>query len=145
MSARFRSSANLSLGDVAILKNMGRDEVIRIDRITQRDRAMPFDYEGRSWSARLGIVQVIGERAEFEVLVLQFTQAGYILIRIAVRNYSLHSRSGELHEGDEIQSNTSTFTEIPTRIAIILTNDSRILFGDADNPIFAPNQPATED
>ena len=144
MQARFRSSASLSLGDVAILKNMGRDEVIRIDRITQRDRAMPFDYEGRCWSARLGIIAGTIERAEFEVLFLQFNQAGRLIIRIAVRNYSLYSRSGELHQGDEIQSNNTQFIILPTRIAIILTNDSRILFGYADNPIFAPTQPASE-
>ncbi len=143
MSARFRSSASLSLGDVAILRNMGRNEVIRIDRITQRDRAMPFDYEGRCWSARLGIIGVT-ERAEFEVLVLQFTELGYLLIRIAVRNYSLYSRSGELNQGDEIQSETTQFTIPPTRIAIILTNHSRILFADADHPLFAPTQPASE-
>ncbi len=121
MQARFRSSASLSLGDVAILKNMGRDEVIRIDRITQRDRAMPFDYEGRCWSARLGIVGAT-EQAEFETIALNTGGGAYVRIRIAMQNYLLHSRDGAVHEGDEIQTPVRLFPGQPPRISVILRN-----------------------
>ncbi len=143
MQARFRSSASLSLGDVAILKNMGRDEVIRIDRITQRDRAMPFDYEGRCWSARLGIVQIIGEQAEFTTPVLQLTSNGSLLIRVSMRNYVMHSRNGTLYEGRAVNTRTEV-TGTFQRIVVILRDDGRILLNNGELPQYAQTQPESE-
>ena len=143
MQARFRSSASLSLGDVAILKNMGRDEVIRIDRITQRDRAMPFDYEGRCWSARLGIVGAT-EQAEFETIILSRDGQGDTRIRIAMQNYSLHSRDGAVHEGNEIQTPLTFLSGQPTRISVILQNAGNIILSSNGEIVNTRNRPANE-
>ncbi len=141
MQVRFRSSASLSLGSVVMLRSMGRDQVIRIDRITQRDRAMQFDYEGRCWSVRLGLVRAIDERAEFEIVHLFAHPRGITQITILVLNFRMHSRSGAVWEYNGLQRQTEIFGR-PTRVAITLIDNGDIILSSSFAE--ASNRPANE-